>query len=431
MTRCRTRSAAAAGAAAVALLAGTVAPLAQERATDQLVKFHQARVAADPDDPLAHNRLAAAYVQKARESGDLTYYGLAETAARRSLTLLPRGASAGSASTTLAVVHLARHEFQQALALARQALDLDPAELTPHAIAGDALIEMGEYDTAAQAYARLAGREGPRSGDARVAYLRFLQGDTAGAIATMRRVVDVVRAATPQGEPSAWARAQLGDLLLQAGDPLGAGAAFRDALAASPGYHRALSGMARVAAAEGRYRDAVEHYQKALAVIPLPEYAAALGDVLVRLGRDADARRQYALVEYIGRLSALNKVVYNRELALFYADHDLKLPEALALARAELSVRRDVYTQDVLAWALLKNGRAREALEPLSEALRLGTRDARLFFHAGMIHRAAGNDEAARDFLGRALALSPRFHVLQAPIAVKVLAELTGKGARP
>jgi tetratricopeptide (TPR) repeat protein len=151
----------------------------------------------------------------------------------------------------------------------------------------------------------------------------------------------------------------------------------------------------------------------------------------VRLGRDADARRQYALVEYIGRLSALNKVVYNRELALFYADHDLKLPEALALARAELSVRRDVYTQDVLAWALLKNGRAREALEPLSEALRLGTRDARLFFHAGMIHRAAGNDEAARDFLGRALALSPRFHVLQAPIAVKVLAELTGKGARP
>jgi len=426
-----TRSATAAFAVAAALLAGPAAPVAQEHATDRLVKFHQSRVAADPDDPLAHNRLAAAYVQKARESGDLTYYGLAETAANRSLTLLARGASAASASTMLAIVHLARHEFEPALALARQALDLDPSEATPHAVAGDALIELGEYDTAAQAYARLAGREGPRSADSRLAHLRFLQGDTAGAIATMRRAVDVGRAANPEGEPTAWARAQLGDLLLQAGDAAGAGAAFRDALGASPGYHRALAGLARAAAAEGRYREAVEHYQKALAVIPLPEYAAALGDVFTGLSRPADARRQYALVEYIGRLSALNKVVYNRELALFYADHDLKLPEALALARAELSVRRDIYTHDVLAWALFKNGRAREALEPLNEALRLGTRDARIFFHAGMIHRAAGNEDAARDFLGRALALNPRFHVLQAPIAVKALTELTGKVGRP
>ena len=153
---------AARGLLAIAALAGGVTIAAgQDRSTDQIVKFHQARVAADPDDPLAHNRLAAAYVQKARESGDLTYYGLAETAVRRSVALLPRGTSAAAATTTLAVIHLARHQFAEALARAREALDLDPAEAGPHAVAGDALLELGDYDAAAQAYARLAGLDGP------------------------------------------------------------------------------------------------------------------------------------------------------------------------------------------------------------------------------------------------------------------------------
>ena len=44
------------------------------------------------------------------------------------------------------------------------------------------------------------------------------------------------------------------------------------------------------------------------------------------------------------------------QLATFYLDHDTKLDVALALARRELDVRRDVYAQDLLAWALYKNG---------------------------------------------------------------------------
>ena len=117
-------------------------------------------------------------------------------------------------------------------------------------------------------------------------------------------------------------------------------------------------------------------------------------------------------------------MLYNRELALFYADHDTKLGEALDLARRELEVRRDVYTHDVLAWALYKNGQAADAVAPMKEALRLGTEDARLFFHAGMIHRAAGERARARELLQRALTLNPRFHVLQAEIAERTLREI-------
>jgi Flp pilus assembly protein TadD len=102
----------------------------------------------------------------------------------------------------------------------------------------------------------------------------------------------------------------------------------------------------------------------------------------------------------------------------------MKLGEALDLARREQQVRSDIYTHDVLAWALYKNGRASEALAPMKEALRLGTNDARLFFHAGMIHRAIGDAARARDDLARALATNPHFHPLQSEVARRTLEEL-------
>src|SRR3989442_8801 len=179
-----------------------------------------------------------------------------------------------------------------------------------------------------------------------------------------------------------------------------------------------------VGGAQHRYVDAADLYRKALAIIPLPEYAAALGDVQAKLGQRDEARRQYALVEYIGALNALNKTVYNRELALFYADHDMKPVEALHLARKELDVRRDIYTQDVLAWALYRNGRFVEAEAAIKEALRFGTPDPRLHFHAGLIHEARGDADGAARHVARALALNPDFHVLHAETAARTLERL-------
>jgi hypothetical protein len=45
-----------------------------------------------------------------------------------------------------------------------------------------------------------------------------------------------------------------------------------------------------------------------------------------------------------------------------------------------------------------------------------------LLYHAGMIARAAADMSAARDFLDRALALSPQFDPLQAALARKIAA---------
>jgi tetratricopeptide (TPR) repeat protein len=397
---------------------------AQDRATDALIKFHQSRAAADPENFLAFNSLAGAYIQKARESGDLTYYDLAEKAALRSLDLLNDYPAASPAMTYLAAVDLAKHRFREARERAQKALDLDPRTLAAHGVLGDAAFEMGDYEAAEAAYAKLLTSMGARHPHSRLAALHFIRGEPEVAIQALQRAVRAATEANTSRENVAWHRAQLADAYFEVGDLAAAGASYESALAAFPRYHRALAGLGKVRAGQQRFEEAVTLYREAIGVIPLPDYAAALGDVLTRLGRGADARKQYDLVEYIGRLSALNKSVYNRELAFFYAEHDLKPAVAVDLARRELEVRHDVYTHDVLAWALLKDGQPRQALAEMEQALKLHTRDARLYFHAGMIHLRLGDRDKAKDYLRLCVATNRHFHVLYAAVAERALAGL-------
>ncbi|MDQ3040839.1 MAG: hypothetical protein M3R11_00480, partial [Acidobacteriota bacterium] len=149
-------------------------------------------------------------------------------------------------------------------------------------------------------------------------------------------------------------------------------------------------------------------------------FIAALGDLYKLAGRETDAQKQYELVKQIGRLSELNGSLYNRQLALFYADHDIKIDEAHRLAAKEYVVRKDIYGADALAWTALKAGKLTEAQAAIKDALRLGTNDAKIFYHAAMIARASSNETAARDFLQRALKLNPQFDPLHSAIAQDV-----------
>ena len=116
--------------------------------------------------------------------------------------------------------------------------------------------------------------------------------------------------------------------------------------------------------------------------------------------------------------------MYDRSLSLYLASQGIDTPRALALAEAEITTRRDIYGYDALAWALLANGRAAEARTAMTEALALGTRDAKLFFHAGMIEAALGNANEAREFLEDALATDPSFDPRGAAMARATLATL-------
>ena len=404
---------------------------AQPSPTDETVKFFQERISKDPDDFTNYDRLGAAYLQKGRESCDLTYYELAEKSLRKAMEMASKEKEeAVSPQLHLAATFFAEHRFAESLALAQGALASEPRAIAGNAILGDAYLETGEYECAAEAYSKLKPSEPQGEAaldylyESRIGNLNLLRGETPAAIAHMQHAIAAARRTNVPKENLAWVQFTLGEYYWQAGDLVQASASAEAALRSFPGYYRALALLGQVRAAQGRYTESAKQYQKALASVPLPTYAAALGDILRRIGDAAGAQQQYDLVGYMARLSALNKTVYNRELAIFYADHGMNLAQAVTLARKELEVRHDVYSWDALAWALHQNGQSQEALEALQQALRLDTKDPLLFFHAGMIYRAIGERAKAADYLRRALAINPKFHVLYSKVAESTLAGL-------
>jgi len=183
---------------------------------------------------------------------------------------------------------------------------------------------------------------------------------------------------------------------------------YDKALYAFPDYHVALAAKARARVVAGDSEKAVELYQRALARVPFPpDTAIALGDLLTRLGRKEEAAEQYKLVEFVERAGALEGT-YSRQLALFWADHEMKLEEALNIPQRERAARKDIYTCDTLAWCLFKKGRLAEAKTAIDEALRLGTRDAHINYHAGIIARALGDNRNAARHLNLAFEINPQ-----------------------
>jgi tetratricopeptide (TPR) repeat protein len=400
---------------------------AQSTAADQAILRSQRLLQRYSRDATVYYRMGDAYMQKARETGDIVYIDLAEKALQKCLEIAPEHSGA---VRHLAYTMYMRHGFEEAVGLALKAVVLDPTDSHAYGVLGDAYLEVGKYEAAAHTYQRMVQLQGNLYAYSRLSGLKRLQGDAAGAIADLERAIQLGRAEERPPESIAWALWQLGNEFLALGQLPAAEANYVEALSIFPDYYRALAGLAQVRAAQARYPEALDLYRKAIAIVPLPDYAAALGDVYTKLGRPEDAQKPYDLVEYIGYLNTLNKVLYNRELAYFYADHDRKLPEALDLAKRELDVRRDIYAYDVLAWALYKNDRPQEALTAMTEALKLGTKDARLFFHAGMIQHRLGAHEQARQYLRRALATNPYFHILHAEVAERTLKVVEGQLGR-
>jgi len=383
--------------------------------TDERIAAYQKLAASKPDDLHYQNLLAGAYIQKMRETTDFGYIERAEKLVAHTLTA---EAANYEALRLRSEIGLERHHFAEVAGFSREMIRIAPDDAWNWGTLGDALMELGQYDDAADAYQKMMSLRPNQSSYNRASYYRWVMGDAKGAIAIMRQAIE---AGSPAPENTAWCLVDLGNLYFKTGRLEQAAGTFSEALRTFPGYHPAHAGLGRVQAAQGKLAEAIENFKRAQAVVPMPEYAAALAELYERTGKKANARQQLELLDVVDRVVKANNEKTNRNLALVYADQGRKLDRALELAQAELDVRGDVYTYDALAWALFKNGRYAEAEQAAGKALRFGTPDPAFYFHAGMIASALRKQQEAAKSLDRALALNPHFDPRQAEIAETTL----------
>jgi tetratricopeptide (TPR) repeat protein len=365
------------------------APLRPDADTDAQIARLQSAVRAGNLGQVG--ALAAAYLQKVRETGDAGFYSRAEGVLKRAR---PNDAYAVVQAATLAA---ARHDFARALSLAERARALAPESLAAFPVQVDALVELGRYDEAERVLQDFIDRKPNLAAYARVSYLRELHGDLDGAVEAMRAAI---AAGGPVPENIAYVQTLLGGLELSRGRRAEARRAYAAALRAVPNYVPALAGRARLEGSIPLWRRVVER-------LPLPEYAIGLGEAELAAGRTEEGRRDLALVGAEEKLLAGAGVNTDVELAIYEADHGSKA-RGLELARRAWAQAPSVRSADALGWALTRAGKPRAGLRWAHRALSLGSLDPVFRYHAAVAARAVGRrDEAARDMrLARAHGLA-------------------------
>jgi tetratricopeptide (TPR) repeat protein len=329
-------------------------------------------------------------VAKARLTSDPGFYTLAEQTAKAMMATAPTDPAA---LLLLGHTYHAMHRFADAEAIARQ-LTSQRDFVFDHALLGDALMEQGRLHDAVIAYQKMVDLKPCLQTYSRVAHMRWLKGDTAGAIQASRLAISGGSPREP--EPTAWAYARLAYSELQAGNLEPATEATELAAQFLPDYPPALLMRGRLLLAQNKHAEAVEPLRRAAELNPLPDYLWTLADALRAASQLPEAEKVEAQLAASGAMSDA------RTFALFLASRGDKPEKALELATAELQSRQDIFTHDAVAWAQLVNGRVDEARQHIDRALAEGTQDARLFYHAGAIAAAAGDEAGALEFFAKA-----------------------------
>lgn len=351
------------------------------------------RLQAHPGDGAAVVRLADALLRLQRVNNDARAVDEAETRVRTFLAAHP---DHYEGQRMLAAVLLAQHRFGAAVKQANKAQALDPRDAWNYGAQGDGYLELGDYPRAFAAFDTMGRLQPGPPAYARVAYALELQGDLDGALEYMQRAADGT--SPNDSEAQAWHFAQVGELWLLKGRLGDAKREFERAAATFPQHPYALAGLARIKIVEGDLKGARLMFQSQLAQGPTADVAAIVGDLSAEMGDATTANQYYAMAEQIERSALTAAVRQPDRLARFLAERGRHAPEAVALAEEAATAKRDVMTLDTLAWAYFQAGRLADARRVSADALRLGTRDPRLLYHAAAIAAASG-DRAASDAL--------------------------------
>jgi tetratricopeptide (TPR) repeat protein len=390
-------------------VATTSATMSEIGERDTQIRVWKTALAQDPKSAIALGQLAALYLERARETGEDQNYNVSEDYARRSLAL--RTNRNGPTYVTLAAALVAQHRFAEAEQVAKDLVAFDPTIPQYRAQLGEIEMELGHYDAARLAFDSLYNVRTHLSIAPRLARWAELNGNITYA---RRLLADALADAKTRRdlpkEQTAWFHLRVGDIDMRNGRMRSARSYFEAGLAIEPNDYRLLDAMSHLEAVEGNPKKAIEYGERGIAIKLDPATLGTIGDAYAAIGDRAQAEDYYKTMEIA---VAGQPGAYHRAWSLFLLDHNHRVPEVLSNVQREIQTRKDIYGYDLLAWALHKEHRDREAGAAMMQARLLGTHDAMLLYHEGMIDRALGENARARYFLTKALETNRAFHPTQ------------------
>ncbi|MBV8817187.1 MAG: tetratricopeptide repeat protein, partial [Acidobacteriaceae bacterium] len=225
--------------------------------TDDRITLYQQLSEAKTENLHYQVLLAGAFIQKMRDTTDYGYLDRADKVLQRVLSADSANYEALRLRTE---IELERHHFKQAVEYSQQLTKTAPGDAWNWGTLGDAYIELGDYNRAADAYQKMINLRPNLSSYNRAAHYRFLTNDLNGAIEIMKQAIE---SGSTSPENVAWCYVELGAYYLKAGRLADAEYAYTNALRTFPKYHPAYAGLGKVRIAQGKTDDAVQQFLRA------------------------------------------------------------------------------------------------------------------------------------------------------------------------
>jgi tetratricopeptide (TPR) repeat protein len=359
-------------------------------------------VAGNPKDAGAYAALGAALCHQADETSNSLLYSDADEALNKALEISPDNFEAKKAKVC---VELGRHEFTRAR---EQAMILNkriPDDIMVYGLLVDANSALGNYpeaEDAAQWMLRL--RPGNTPAFLHAADLREVFGEQQGALQLLKLVLDASSPADAYGRAVLLTR--MARINLEIGELASAQELIDAALVLQPDDPHSLLVMAQLRLQQGRPAEAVQLLRRSYKTLPRSQTLYALAEAMETAKMPEEARTTFAEFERRAVAESSLPDNANRELIFYYADHADRAAKALQTGEQEIARRQDVHTLDAYAWALYKNGRYPEAKKRMNTILKVGTREASIFRHAGEIELKLGNTTRAEGYFRAATELT-------------------------
>jgi tetratricopeptide (TPR) repeat protein len=280
-------------------------------------------------------------------------------------------------------------------------------------IRSDLDFQHGRYQMAENGYRDVLQRERSWGALARLAHLRGKMGDVTGADRLYEEAEDQLTA--KEMRSYAWLEVQRGFLDFARGQYGEARLHYQCADAAYQGYWLVEEHTAELLGAEGRYEEAAAIFERVVSTTVRPDLEQAIGELYELAGSTEAAAywKRRALTAYL-QSARRGEVHFYHHLVDYYTDVVEDGPKAVTWAQKDLRLRENFATQAALAWSLYRAGQFDDAVRWIDRTLASGVVDARLYFWAAEIYRAAGKEVEGHELRERAIMHNPAvagFHV--------------------